>query len=157
MASYTDDQRKAARELYQQRGSRHAAEALHIPQRTIQQWASTEGWGTRLASVSSSGEQHAQRIRLGWAVRKQALADDAAEAAAATINLYLSRVRKGTIYGLHDLARSFALFTERAAEMSSGMGGADAPTLPPEQAVGRINAVLDVLEERKAAGGEPNG
>jgi hypothetical protein len=157
MASYTDDQRRAARELYERRGAKYASDQLHIPRRTINDWASKDGWATRLAAVTAAGDTHANRIRLGWAVRKQGLADEAAEAAAEVLAMLRERVRARKVYGVWDLARSFGVLTERAAEMSTGMGGADAPTLTPDQALGRIYTVLDVLEERVAAGGEPDG
>jgi hypothetical protein len=155
MASYTDDQRKAARTLYEQRGPKAAAEQLHIPPRTIRDWAKSEGWGNRLAAVSS-GPEHGKAVRLGWAIRKQALADEAGEAAAEALTFLRERIRSRKVYGVFELSRAFSLLTERAAEMSTGLGGADAPTLTPEQAVARIYTVLDVIEPR-AAGGEPDG
>lgn len=154
MANYSDDQRKAARELYATRGSRHASEALHIPQRTIQQWASTEGWATRLASVSASGEELAQAQRMGWALRRQGIADDLAEAAAETVGFYRQRLRSGKIYGLLDLMRSASLAIERAAEMTAGLGGgAEAGEIPAEQAVAGIKRILDAIEPRAGTDG----
>lgn len=155
MASYTNDQRKAARTLYEQRGAKVASEQLHIPRRTITDWAAREGWGQRLTAVSGDGQQTlGQRQRAGWALRRQGLADDAAEAAHETVQLYMVRVRSGKIYGLLELARSFALFTERAAEMSAGLGGDGAgDQVAPEQALGEITSTLDAIESRVGTDG----
>jgi hypothetical protein len=157
MASYTDDQRKAARDLYQARGARYASEQLAIPRRTINEWARTEGWAKRLAATTAEHADRMASVRLGWHVRKQGLADEAAEAAAEVLGMLRERVRARKVYGVWDLARSFGVLTERAAEMSAGIGGADTPTLTPEQSLGRLNTLLDVLEDRQAAGGEPGG
>jgi hypothetical protein len=154
MAAYTDDQRKAARTLYEQRGSRVAAQQLGIPPRTIREWARQGDWAKRLAAASGEAADAAAGMRAGWALRRQGLADDAAEAAHLTVQLYMRRVRAGTIYGLQELARSFALFTERAAEMSAGLGGQEpGGEIPPEQAVAGLNRVLDAIEPRVAGDG----
>jgi hypothetical protein len=151
---YSNQQRDQARQLYESHGSRRASEQTGIDQRTIQKWAKSEGWRTRLASVSASGPELSERQRLGWALRKQGLADDAAEAAAITLALYMQRAQAGKIYGLLEMARAFAHLTERAAEMSAGLGGAgEAPPESAEQAVARINATLDVIEPRVVGDG----
>ena len=150
MAQYPDAIRQQARELYEQRGSRHAAEALGIPQRTVQQWASTEHWGTRLASVSAHGQTLAAAQRIGWAARKRGLGDEAGQAAAEALVMFRERVQARKVYGLEPLARSFSLLVERAEQMTAGTGGATEVT-PAESQV-RLREMLGTLAERKAAG-----
>jgi hypothetical protein len=151
MASYTAQQRNAARALYESRGAKVASQELGIPRRTINDWAAKEGWAQRLAAVSS-GEAHSRAIKLGWAARRQGLADDAAHTASRILELLNGQLDRGKVYGVMDLARAFGILVERAAEMSAGAGGEEGE-LPAPEAARRLDLLLDAAEQGEAAGG----
>jgi len=153
MAQYTDAQREQARDLYVQRGARHASETLHIPLRTIQAWARTERWGTRLAAVSALTPSLGAAQRIGWAARKRGLGDEAGQAAAEALTMFRERVHARKVYGLEPLARSFSLLVERAEQMTAGTGGLEG-TATPEESIARVREIVSGLKERAKAAGD---
>jgi hypothetical protein len=148
---HSEDTKRRARELYEQRGTRFAAEHLRIAPRTVQLWARQDGWTRHIASASDRVAQ-GQANRIGWAVRKRGEADHAGKVAADIRCLLEERVAAGKAAYVRDLAMAYSMLTERADKMSASTGGLDTPQMPPEAQVARLVELVDVVEQRKVGG-----
>jgi hypothetical protein len=150
---HSEDTKRRARQLYEQRGARHAAETIGVSLRTIQLWARSEGWARRLSPHPTDRERNHAQAQLGWAIRKRGLADEAGAAAAEALEMFRERVKARKVYGARDLAVAFASLTERADAMSAGLGGLDGPQVPGELRMARLRELAGALEQRRDAAG----
>jgi hypothetical protein len=150
---HSEDTKRRARQLYEQRGAAYAADQLKISVRTVRQWASEGEWARRLpvAAVAGSDSSLSRAQRIGWAIRRAGLRDHTGHVAQGILERLERQVASGKIYGVRDLALSYSVLVERAEALAGRDSGLDQPDLPAEAKRARIMELVDVVEQRKAS------
>jgi transposase-like protein len=157
---YPPEVKARAQAIYEAEGAIAAAEQVGVSVSTVRSWQREGGWKRNLPSAgevqgayTEQQQATASAIRIGWQVRKRALADEMGQAAQEALVLLRTRIASGTIYGIEQLARALDILTTRADAMSAGTGGAEhGAAMPRSESIARVRTIVEGIKDRQAAG-----
>lgn len=149
--------REQAKTLYSQRGAAYAAEQTGIPERTIRRWALAEGWPQRMTVVAGQGggtnSAASQVAVLGWQTRRRTMADQLGHVGAQLLEAIQRDLADRKRLNLRDAGILLGIMLDKAELLAAQTGAIGRGDVSGEQALARLNTMLDVLEDREVGHG----